>query len=221
MREDAGAIRTEPPMNPLKRSRTASPCVLCTSAAVVRSAGHAPPAPPDAAAAASFPAATDLSAETLVAQVLSRNPTLAQMAAAAEAAAARYPQAVSLEDPMFGVQVGPAAFGLNAIDGGYRLEASQKYPWPGKRTLRGENAAAEARAAGQDVEDMRFNSSKAPAKPSPTITWRPAAWPRTRRPWTCWPASRATRRRFSRPPKSPNRTCSRPRWKLAASASGA
>jgi hypothetical protein len=28
----------------------------------------------------------------------------------------------------------------------YRLEISQKFPWPGKRKLRGENALAEARA---------------------------------------------------------------------------
>ena len=57
---------------------------------------------------------------------------------------------------MFGVQVGPAAFGSDAIDGGYRLEVSQKYPWPGKCCLRGQNAAAEARAAEQDVEGMRL-----------------------------------------------------------------
>ena len=83
------------------------------------------------------------------------------MTAAAEAAAARYPQAISLEDPMFGAQAGPAAFGSNTIDGGYRLEVSQKYSWPGKRCLRGENAAAEARAAGQDVEDMRLQLAQA------------------------------------------------------------
>ena len=78
------------------------------------------------------------------------------MAAAAEAAAARYPQVVSLEDPMFGVQAAPGAFGSNTVDGGYRLEVSQKYPWPGKRCLRGQNAAAEARAASHDVDDARL-----------------------------------------------------------------
>ena len=77
------------------------------------------------------------------------------MAAAADAAAARYPQAVSLEDPMLGVTGGPRVFN-HTDDGGYRVELSQKYPWPGKRCLRGQNAAAEARAAGQDLEDMRL-----------------------------------------------------------------
>src|SRR5438874_1886383 len=56
-------------------------------------------------------AATELSLDVLVRQVLVRNPSLAQMAAAWEAASARYPQVTSLEDPMFGVTVGPASFG--------------------------------------------------------------------------------------------------------------
>ncbi len=77
------------------------------------------------------------------------------MAAAAEAAAARYPQAVSLEDPMLGATGSPRVFD-HTDAGGYRVELSQKYPWPGKLRLRGENAAAEARAAGQDVEDVRL-----------------------------------------------------------------
>ena len=84
-----------------------------------------------------------------------RNPSLAQMAAAADAAAARYPQAISLDDPMLGVTGSPRVFN-HTDDGGYRVELSQKYPWPGKRCLRGQNAAAEARAAGQDLEDMRL-----------------------------------------------------------------
>ncbi len=103
-----------------------------------------------------FPVDGELSADALVAVVLERNPSLAQMAAAAEAAAARYPQAISLEDPMLGVTVSPRTFSSQPMDGGYRVELSQKYPWPGKLRLRGENAAAEARAAEQDVEDMRL-----------------------------------------------------------------
>ncbi len=82
------------------------------------------------------------------------------MAAAAAAAAARYPQAVSLEDPMLGATGSPRIFN-HTDDGGYRVELSQKYPWPGKLALRGENAAAEARAAGQDVEDTRLQLAQA------------------------------------------------------------
>ena len=103
-----------------------------------------------------FAGAKELSADVLVEQVLARNPTLTQMTAAAAAAAARYPQVVSLEDPMFAATISPRTFGSHELDGGYRLEVSQKYPWPGKLCLRGQNAAAEARAAGHDVEDTRL-----------------------------------------------------------------
>src|SRR5439155_11171473 len=37
-----------------------------------------------------------------------------------------------------------------------RLEISQKYPWPGKRQLRGQNAIATSNAAANDVDDMRL-----------------------------------------------------------------
>lgn len=107
--------------------------------------------------------ATELTAEAVVARVLARNPTLAQMAAAAEAAAARYPQVTALDDPMFGVSVAPGAWGSNEVNGGYRLEASQKLPFPGKRALRGANALAEARAAGNEVEDTRLQLTEAAA----------------------------------------------------------
>jgi outer membrane protein TolC len=91
-------------------------------------------------------------------QVLARNPSLAQMAAAYEAASARYPQVTSLDDPMVAGTFGPATFHPDdsGVEFAYRLEVSQKYPWPGKLRLRGENALAEARAAGNQVEDMRL-----------------------------------------------------------------
>jgi outer membrane protein TolC len=99
---------------------------------------------------------TELSAEAVVQGVLARNPSLAQMIAAREAAQARYPQVTSLDDPMFAVQSAPGAFGSNTVEGGYRLEVSQKFPWCGKLALRGANAQAQASAAGHSVEDMRL-----------------------------------------------------------------
>ena len=101
-------------------------------------------------------APAELTVDSLVAQVLERNPTVAQMAAAADAAAARYPQVTSLEDPILGATGSPRIFGSHEMDSGYRVELSQKVPWPGKLRLRGENAAAEARAAGHDVDDTRL-----------------------------------------------------------------
>jgi outer membrane protein TolC len=103
-------------------------------------------------------AAPALNADSVVEQVLARNPSLAQMAAAAQAAAARYPQATSLDDPMFAATAGPGTFAPDdpGVHFAYRVELSQKYPWPGKLALRGEGAQAEAQAAGKDVDDMRL-----------------------------------------------------------------
>jgi outer membrane protein TolC len=105
---------------------------------------------------AAFASDPELALDRLVAEVLARNPTLAQMAAAYQAAAARYPQVVSLDDPMFGSLIGPASIGSNEVDFAYRVEAAQRYPFPGKRRLRGQNALAEASAAGDDLEDARL-----------------------------------------------------------------
>jgi outer membrane protein TolC len=80
------------------------------------------------------------------------------MTAAWQAASARYPQVTSLEDPMFGGTVGPGTIGPDdpGVEFAYRVEISQKLPYPGKLKLRGENALAEASAAARDVDDMRL-----------------------------------------------------------------
>jgi outer membrane protein TolC len=100
----------------------------------------------------------ELSVDTLIGQVLERNPTLAQMVAAWQAASARYPQVTSLEDPMVAATVGPGTIAPDdpGVEFAYRLEISQKLPFPGKLHLRGENAQAEASAALHDVDDMRL-----------------------------------------------------------------
>ena len=100
--------------------------------------------------------AGELSVDELIQHVLARNPSLAQMSAAWQAAEARYPQVTSLDDPMFGGTVGPASIGSRDVDFGYRLEVSQKLPFPGKLRLKGQAALAEAAASGSDVEDMRL-----------------------------------------------------------------
>jgi outer membrane protein TolC len=117
-----------------------------------------PPAAPASLPSADGPFAglAELTAEAVVQQVLERNPSLAQMVAAWHAAQARYPQVTSLEDPMFAGTLGPATYGSNTVNPAYRLEISQKYPYPGKLQLRGQGAAAEAGAAHDEVEDMRL-----------------------------------------------------------------
>jgi outer membrane protein TolC len=99
---------------------------------------------------------TELTPEALIEQVLARNPSLAQMIAAWQAASARYPQVTSLDDPNLGLTVAPASIGSNNVEFGYSVEVTQKFPFPGKLGLRGQNAAAEASAAGKDVEDVRL-----------------------------------------------------------------
>jgi outer membrane protein TolC len=94
-----------------------------------------------------------LDPDSLVAAVLQRNPSLAAMTAAWQVAAERYPQAISLDDPMLSVAMGPGTFGDPTHDVAWIVEGSQKLPWPGKRDLRGQQAQAEASAARLDLDD--------------------------------------------------------------------
>jgi outer membrane protein TolC len=102
----------------------------------------------------------ELSVEELVREVEARNPSLQAASAAWRAAAERYPQAVSLEDPMVGFLVGPGGVGLDQ-GGGWMVEASQKIPWSGKRALRGSAAAAEADAVQSEIGLARLRLAEA------------------------------------------------------------
>ncbi len=96
-----------------------------------------------------------------MAEVQTRNPSLQAASAAWRAAAARYPQAVSLDDPMFRYMITPSN-GLGTENGGgWMVEASQKIPWAGKRALRGSAASAEADAMKGDIGDVRLRLSEA------------------------------------------------------------
>lgn len=103
-----------------------------------------------------FSSAPELSLEGLLAAVEERNPSLAAMIAAWQAAAQRYPQAVALDDPMFQFMLAPASLGSSQVEPAYAIQASQKLPWYGKRDARGQVAAAEASAAYFDAEDGRL-----------------------------------------------------------------
>src|SRR5204862_6605031 len=78
------------------------------------------------------------------------------MAAAWQATAQRNPQAISLEAPMFMTMAAPASFGSEDVESAYALQASQKFPWFGKRAARGQRAEAEANAAFHDLQDSRL-----------------------------------------------------------------
>lgn len=107
------------------------------------------PQPPTAP----FAGTAELSVDALVKAVLERNPTVAEMTAAWQAAQARYPQVTSLDDPLFGTNLSPALG--SRVGNGWRVEVFQRYQWPGKLRLRGEEAMAEANAAGREVENVR------------------------------------------------------------------
>ena len=121
---------------------------------------------PDAAADPSpdpcdpFSGQAELSADQLVAEVQRRNPSLQSAAAAWRAAAQRYPQMISLDDPMFGFMIGPHGLGRDD-NGGWMVEASQKVTWQGKRALRGCAAAAEADAMRGEIGDTRLQLTAA------------------------------------------------------------
>ena len=103
----------------------------------------------------------ELSVDQLVAEVQARNPSLQAASAAWRAAADRYPQAVSLDDPMFTYMLTPTN-GLGADNGGgWMVQASQKVPWAGKRALRGSVATAEANAMQGEIGDNRLRLAEA------------------------------------------------------------
>ena len=119
------------------------------------------PAPPSPAPlpAEVFPESLDLA--VYVHEVLARNRSLQSMIAAWQAAAQKYPQAVALDDPMFTAMSAPASWSSDDVNAAYLLGGSQKIPWWGKRSLRGQVAQAEANAASMDVADARLQLTQA------------------------------------------------------------
>jgi outer membrane protein TolC len=107
-----------------------------------------------------FSGQTELSVEQLVAEVQARNPSLQAASAAWRAAAERYPQVVSFDDPMFTYMISPQGIGMDN-GGGWMVQATQAVPWAGKRALRGSAAAAEAEAMRGDIGDTRLRLAEA------------------------------------------------------------
>jgi outer membrane protein TolC len=103
-----------------------------------------------------FAGAAVLERGALVQAVLERNPTIAAARHAWRAALERAPQVASFEDPMLGFGVAPRSFGSSEVDDGSRVDISQRVPFPGKLSLRGEVAAFEAEAAAKDFEAVRL-----------------------------------------------------------------
>lgn len=113
-------------------------------------------APKQAHGQEAFAGAARLERAVLVREVLRRNPSVRSARWAWKAALARYPQATSLDDPVLGYGVAPASFGSTVVDDAHKVDLSQRFPFPGKLSLRGEIALAEADAAEHDVEAVRI-----------------------------------------------------------------
>jgi outer membrane protein TolC len=111
------------------------------------------------------PASTDAQAladpvlDALLVEALQANPDLLALQDAVLAAGARPDQARSLRDPMFSVVYtndgwSPSLGSMPMTTLGFM--GSQELPWPGKRGLRGDVAALEARQAEQQLERARL-----------------------------------------------------------------
>jgi outer membrane protein TolC len=135
---------------------------------IIQAAHREPSQAAQPAAAAEAPPAgrpleglATLTPDEAVRVVLERSPTLEQMRAAAAAAAARFPQVTSLDDPMFGFWTAPGSAGSPNANYAARVELSQKLPYPGKLGLKGAAARAETAASVEDIEDVRQQLAEA------------------------------------------------------------
>ncbi|HET6572918.1 MAG TPA: TolC family protein, partial [Fimbriiglobus sp.] len=153
--------RPVPPPSEFAAARPGPPVPKEEPSAIRQASFSNAGSPLPAAPAPPFAGADEITAEQVVSEVLARSPTLAQMAAAWQAASARYPQVTALDDPRVGGFVGPGSFGTRAVDFAYRAEVSQAFPFPGKRQLRGQGALHEAAAAGADLQDTRLQLAEA------------------------------------------------------------
>ncbi len=147
-------------VTPADRNESASMGPVINPTRVLPSAASVAESPSDLPASDPFIGEAELYVDRLVAEVQARNPSIEAASSAWRAAAERYPQVVSLDDPMFTYMIGPS--GIGTMDaGGWMVQASQKIPWAGKRALRGSAAAAEADAAQGDIGDVRLRLSEA------------------------------------------------------------
>ncbi|MEO7735436.1 MAG: TolC family protein [Kofleriaceae bacterium] len=101
-----------------------------------------------------------LDRNALVAAVLARNPDLDAARETWRAAAAAYPIATALDDPMASYEVAPFSIG-SSVPFGQKIEVRQKLPWPGKRQLAGASALADAEGAEADFNTLRLDLAEA------------------------------------------------------------
>jgi outer membrane protein, heavy metal efflux system len=98
-----------------------------------------------------------LTPDSLVAMVMRVNPGLAELSAAAEAAAFSVEPAGSLDDPVFSYAFAPRTFGGEGRGLNQKIELSQSIPWPGTLAAREQAARSSAVAANESVDALRLH----------------------------------------------------------------
>ena len=93
-----------------------------------------------------------LERSNLVDTVLTVNPSLESARQAWGAMLAKYPQAVSWDDPMASYALAPGSIHSKTVAFGQQIDLKQKFPFPGKLSLRGKIALSEAGSAEDDYE---------------------------------------------------------------------
>jgi outer membrane protein TolC len=106
-------------------------------------------------------AAAPIRLATAVSRALEREARLEAGRALAAAADARVPQARALADPMLSYTHHVEGVQTRTGEQQFALGVSQRFPWPGKLSLRGDRASQNARAAQLDVGTLELDAERA------------------------------------------------------------
>lgn len=102
-----------------------------------------------------------LERSNLLETVITVNPSLESARQAWRAMLAKYPQAISWDDPMTSFTFPPGTISSKTVNFGYEIDLKQKFPFPGKLSLRGKIALAEAGSAEEDYEWVKIQLATA------------------------------------------------------------
>lgn len=97
----------------------------------------------------------------LIRAVLNRNPSIESSRQAWQTAVYRYPQVIALDDPMMAYAFAPESIGNKTFNGqplrfGQTIELSQKFQFPGKRSLQGKITLTDAQKMQGDFESVKL-----------------------------------------------------------------
>ncbi len=104
-----------------------------------------------------------LGMKQLILAVLKHNPSVEAMQSAWQAAESRIDQLSALDDPMLSYSFAPDTRNVKGRDFGQKIQFSQKLPWPGKLSLRGDSARYEAKASQENIRLLQLQLVEASA----------------------------------------------------------